>query len=525
MVKVLISDKMSPRAEEIFKARGIEVDFKPGMTPEELKLIVNDYQGLAMRSSTNITEDILSVAPNLKVIGRAGIGVDNIDIAAATNAGTIVMNTPFGNAITTAEHTVAMMFALARQIPQASASTHGGKWEKSKFMGQELFSKTLGIIGCGNIGAIVASRALGIQMKVLAYDPYLTQERATEMGVQKAELEDIFENADFITLHTPLTDKTRGLIGSDNIAKMKKGVYIINCARGGLIDEDALKQALDAGHVAGAALDVYSVEPAKENVLFGHEKVVCTPHLGASTVEAQVNVAVQVAEQISDYLLTGAVTNAINMASISAEDAPQLQPYMSLAEQMGNFAGQITRNAITAIEIEYEGHVAEVNTKPLTAILLAGILSPMMEGVNIVSAPARAAERGIDIKTSNRAQSDAFQTLINIVITTEQGQHNVTGTLFGNNAPRIVNVDTVPIETELTEHMLFIRNLDQPGLIGQVGSILGDAGLNIAGFRLGQMPSGGKAIAIVSIDEKISDDLLTKIDGLSQVERVQAITF
>ena len=478
-----------------------------------------------MRSSTNITEDILSVAPNLKVIGRAGIGVDNIDIGAATNAGTIVMNTPFGNAITTAEHTIAMMFALARQIPQASASTHEGKWEKSKFMGQELFSKTLGIIGCGNIGAIVASRALGIQMKVLAYDPYLTQERATEMGVQKAELEDIFEKADFITLHTPLTDKTRGLIGADNIAKMKKGVYIINCARGGLIDEDALKQALDAGHVAGAALDVYSVEPAKENVLFGHDKVVCTPHLGASTVEAQVNVAVQVAEQISDYLLTGAVTNAINMASISAEDAPQLQPYMGLAEQMGNFAGQIARNAITAIEIEYEGHVADVNTKPLTAILLAGILSPMMEGVNIVSAPARAAERGIDIKTSKRAQSDAFQTLINIVITTEQGQHNVTGTLFGNNAPRIVNVDTVPIETELTEHMLFIRNLDQPGLIGQVGSILGDAGLNIAGFRLGQMPSGGKAIAIVSIDENISDDLLAKIDGLPQVERVQAITF
>lgn len=525
MPKVLISDKMSPKAEAIFKERGIDVDFKPGLSPDELKGIIGDYDGLAIRSATKVTPEILGAAKNLKVIGRAGIGVDNIDRNAATAKGVIVMNTPFGNAITTAEHAIAMMFAVARQIPQASISTHQGKWEKSKFMGTELYGKTLGVIGCGNIGSIVASRALGLQMKVLAFDPFLTDERAVELGVEKAELEDVLKRADFITLHTPLTDKTRGIIGKDALSSMKKGVYIINCARGGLIDEPALKDALDSDHVASAALDVYEVEPATENVLFGHEKVVCTPHLGASTSEAQENVAVQVAEQISDYLLTGAVTNALNMPSVSAEDAPKLKPYMRLAESLGSFLGQIARSAVKKVEITYEGHITELNTKPLKSLIIAGMLRPTLEGVNIVSAPLRAAERGIDITDSFKDTSDEFHTLIRVKVTTEKSVHNVDGTIFGTSEPRIVNIDTVPIESEVTEKMLFVRNLDEPGLIGGLGTILGNAGVNIASFRLGRIANERKAIALVSVDDAVNDNILKEIEALPQIDRVQLLNF
>ncbi len=525
MVKVLISDKMSPLAEQTFKARGVEVDYKPGLSPEEQIAIIGDYDGLAIRSSTTVTAELLAAAKNLKVIARAGIGVDNVDIPAATNAGVIVMNTPFGNSITTAEHAIAMMFAVARQIPLANTSTHEGKWEKSRFMGQELFGKTLGLIGCGNIGSIVASRALGLQMQVMVYDRYLTEERATEMGVKKVERDTLLAEADFISLHTPLTERTRNLLGPVNLAKTKKGVRIINCARGGLIDEAELKRLLDEGHVAGAALDVFETEPAKENVLFGHENVVCTPHLGASTVEAQENVALQAAEQISDFLLDGAVTNALNMPSISAEDAPKLKPYMALAEQVGSFGGQLARTGVKSLQIIYEGNVAKINTKPLTAIILAQFLAPSLEGVNLVNAGVRAEERNIDISTTTREKSDSFQTLVKLEIETESGQHNVAATLFGETGARIVCVDDVPVETEITPHMLFIRNADKPGLIGQVGSILGDAEINIAGFRLGRKPETDKAIAIVSIDEAINDNLLAKIDALPQVERVQPLDF
>tara|TARA_R110002096_G_scaffold5104_14_gene23904 strand:- start:49 stop:1257 length:1209 start_codon:yes stop_codon:yes gene_type:complete len=355
MVKVLISDKMSPRAAEIFRERGVEVDEKPGMTPEELKACIGEYDGLAVRSATKATAEIIEAATNLKVIGRAGIGVDNVDIPAATAAGICVMNTPFGNAITTAEHAIAMMFSLSRHIPAANASTQAGKWEKSKFMGVELYGKTLGVIGCGNIGSIVADRAVGLKMKVAAYDPFLSPERAQELGVEKLELDDLFARADYISLHTPITDSTRNIINAKNIAKMKPGVRIINCARGGLVVEEDLKAALESGHVAGAALDVFVVEPAKENILFGMENVVTTPHLGASTDEAQVNVAIQVAEQMSDYLLVGSVTNALNMPSVTAEEAPKLKPYMELASQLGSFAGQVTESGIKSVRIEYEG--------------------------------------------------------------------------------------------------------------------------------------------------------------------------
>ncbi len=524
MLKVLISDKMSPLAEEIFKARGLEVDYKPGMTPDELKACIGDYYGLAIRSDTKVRADVLDAAVNLKVIGRAGIGVDNVDIPAATAKGVVVMNTPFGNSITTAEHALAMMMALARDIPQASASTHAGKWEKSKFMGVELFGKTLGVVGCGNIGGYVAERALGLKMRVIAYDPYLTPERAHDLGVEKVELDELFARADFITLHTPLTDATRGIISEKSFGKMKKGVRIINCARGGLVDEAALKAALDDGRVAGAALDVFEVEPAKENVLFNHPKVICTPHLGASTKEAQVNVAVQVAEQISDFLLTGAVTNALNMPSVSAEDAPKLKPYMKLVEYLGSFAGQITRTGIKAVNISYEGSVAELNTKPLTAIALSGLLRPMLDAVNMVSAPAIAKERNIGLSETKREGSAEYQTLVKLTVTTETQTRSVSGTLFAGK-PRLVEVNGIPVEAEFGAHMLFFTNKDKPGLIGKLGTSLGLAGVNIATFHLGRNAAGEDAVALVQIDGALKPDVLESLRAVPNVVRVESLSF
>lgn len=523
--KVLISDKMSKQAEEIFKSRGVDVTVKTDLKPEELRDMIKDFDGLAVRSSTKVTADILKSAANLKVIGRAGIGVDNVDVPAATQTGVVVMNTPFGNSITTAEHTIAMMMALARQIPSANASTHAGKWEKSKYMGQELFGKTLGVIGCGNIGAIVADRAIGLKMKVIAFDPFLSAERAVEIGVEKVELEDLLKRADFITLHTPMTENTKGIINAAAIAKMKKGVRLINCARGGLIVEADLKAALDSGHVAGAALDVFEEEPAKTNALFGHENVVCTPHLGASTVEAQENVALQVAEQMADFLLQGAVANAVNMPSVSAEDAPKLKPYMKLAEQLGSFAGQLVKDAPKEIKIEFEGHVATLNVKPLVALVLAGFLKPSMDGVNVVSAPAKAKELGIAISETKREKASNYQTQIRVVVVTDKGENYVSGTVFGGEHPRIVDIDGVPTECPVGKNMLFVVNHDKPGLIGAVGSLLGNANINISDFNLGRIPGKNKAIALVSVDDVIPEAIIAKISQLAQVEQVKVLKF
>jgi len=525
MPKVLISDKMDKNAVDIFQNNGIEVDVKPGMNPEELAAVIGDYDGLAVRSSTTATAAIISAAKNMKVIGRAGIGVDNIDVSAATNAGIVVMNTPFGNSITTAEHAIAMMFAVARQIPQANVSTHAGKWEKSGFMGVELYGKTLGVIGCGNIGGIVASRGLGLQMNVIAFDPFLSDERAGELGVEKVELDDLLQRSDFITLHVPKNDKTAGLINKDTIAQMKKGVRIINCARGGIIVEADLKEALDSGHVAGAALDVFEKEPAKENTLFGHPAVVCTPHLGAATTEAQVNVAIQVAEQMSAYLLHGAVSNALNMPSISAEDAPKLQPYMNLAEQLGSFAGQITGHAIKKIEIAYQGDVTRLNLKPLTAMALASLLKPLLDNVNMVNAPQVAKTRGITVTESRTEDCPDFHAAIIVTVTTEKGARSVTGTLFAGREPRIVNIEGVPVEAALAGHMLYLRNDDTPGLIGGVGTILGAAEQNIADFRLGRMVSEGSAVALISLDGPVSDDVMKKLEALPQIRKIRQLSF
>jgi D-3-phosphoglycerate dehydrogenase len=524
MPKVLISDELSPRAVEIFRERGIDVDMKTGLRPDELKAIIGDYDGLAIRSATKVTKEILEAAHALKVVGRAGIGVDNVDIPAATGRGVVVMNTPFGNSITTAEHAIALMFALARDIPQANASTHAGKWEKSRFMGVELTGKTLGVIGCGNIGSIVANRALGLKMHVVAFDPFLTPERARDLGVEKAELNDLLARADFITLHTPLTDQTRNIINAEALAKTKPGIRIINCARGGLVDEAALKAAIESGHVAGAGLDVFMVEPAKENALFALEQVICTPHLGASTAEAQENVALQVAEQMADFLLQGAVVNAINMPSLSAEDAPKLKPYLRLAEQLGGFAGQITEGGLKSITIEYEGHVAGLNLRPLTAVVLKGLLSTQLETVNMVNAPVIARQRDIAVVESRREQSSDYQTAIRVTVEGEAEKRSVTGTLFGEK-PRIVAIDGVQTEAELTPHMLLIENQDKPGFIGSLGRTLGDAHINIAGFSNGRTAPGARALCLVSVDQRIDDALRRRIGSLPNVVCVRDLSF
>ena len=525
MAKVLISDKLSPLAAKLFADRGIEADVQPGLEPDELKDRIGAYEGLAVRSATKVDARVLEAARNLKVIGRAGIGVDNIDIGAATARGVVVMNTPFGNSITTAEHAIAMLLAVARQIPQASASTHQGKWEKSRFMGVEVMGKTLGVIGCGNVGSIVADRALGLKMKVIAYDPYLSAEHSRDICVEKVELEALFRRADFISLHTPLTDATRSIIDAGAIARMKKGVRIINCARGGLVVEADVKDALDSGQVAAAAFDVFAEEPATDNPLFGMEQVVATPHLGAATSEAQEKVAVQVAEQMADFLLTGAVVNAVNVPSVSVEEAVKLGPYMVLAEQIGSFAGQATETAIEAVTVKYEGHAAELNTNALTAVVLQGLLSPLLDSVNIVSAPAIAKERNIDITQVKHERGGDYQTLIELTVTTETQTRSLAGTLFNGTDPRLVEIKGIPIDARLGPHMLFITNQDKPGLIGNLGTTLGDAGINIATFNLGRSEPGGDAIALIQVDLMPDHALLDKIQALPHVDRVKAMSF
>ncbi len=525
MPKVLISDDLSPRAVDIFRERGIEADVKTGLGEDELIAIIGDYDGLAVRSATKATEKVLEAATNLKVIGRAGIGVDNIDVNAATQRGIVVMNTPFGNSVTTAEHAIAMMMSLARELPAANASTQAGKWEKKRFMGVEVTGKTLGLIGAGNIGSIVASRAQGLKMRVIAYDPYLSPDRAADLGIEKVDLDELYARADFITLHVPLTDTTRNLIDKDAFAKMRKGVRIVNCARGGIIVEEDLLAALESGQVAGAALDVFAVEPAKDNVLFGHDNVICTPHLGAATTEAQEKVALQVAEQMSDYLLTGAVTNALNMPSVTGEEAPKLRPYMALAELLGSFAGQLTETGLKGVTVEFEGHVATLNTRPIMAAALTGLLRPLLEFVNMVSAPVIAKERDIRCTEIKRDEPSDYETLIRLTVETERMTRSVAGTLFGGSRPRIVEVKGIPVEAEIGPHMLYLTNRDKPGVIGDLGRTLGEAKVNIATFHLGRAGEGGDAIALLQVDRAVDKVLLDKLSSLPNVLQAKALEF
>ena len=526
--RVLISDALSPAAIAIFKERGVEVDFQPNLGKDKDKLaeIIGQYDGLAIRSATKVTDKILANATNLKVVGRAGIGVDNVDIPAATAKGVIVMNTPFGNSITTAEHAVAMMFAIAREIPAADASTQAGKWEKNRFMGVEITGKVLGIIGCGNIGSIVADRAIGLRMRVIAFDPFLTPERAIDLGVEKVELDDLLARADFITLHTPMTAQTKNILSAENLAKTKKGVRIINCARGGLVDEVALRAGLDSGHIGGAAFDVFITEPATENPLFGHPNVICTPHLGASTNEAQENVALQVAEQMSDYLTRGAISNAINFPSITAEEAPKLKPFIALAEKLGSFAGQLTDTGIKEVRITYEGEVASLKIKALTAAAIAGVLRPQLQDVNVVSAPIVAKDRGIAIEEIIRSDDDSdFESLITLTIVTDEQERSISGTVFHDGKARIVAIKGIKVDAEFGPAMIYVTNEDKPGFIGRFAGLLGEAGVNIATFALGRDGKGGSAIAPVEVDGEVPAGVLSAIQALPGVKQAKALKF
>lgn len=527
MVRVLVSDKLSKTAVQIFRDRGVEVDYQPDLGKDKEKLLqaIGDYEGLAIRSATKVTEKLIGAAGKLRVIGRAGIGVDNVDVPAATARGIIVMNTPFGNSITTAEHAIALMFAVARQLPAADASTQAGKWEKNRFMGVEITGKTLGIIGCGNIGSIVAERAIGLRMKVIAFDPFLSEKRAIDLGVEKVELPELFRRADFITLHTPLTDLTRNIIDGAAITAMKDGVRIINCARGGLVVEEDLAAAIKAGKVAGAGVDVFATEPAEASPLFGLANVVCTPHLGASTTEAQENVAIQVAEQMADYLVKGAVANALNMPSISAEEAPRLTPFVRLAEQLGSFAGQLTETGLKAIRLEYSGEVAEMNTRALTAAALAGVLRPLLQTVNMVSAPIFARDRGIAVEEVRREQEGAYGSYVRLTVKTERQERSVAGTVFSNGRPRLIQIKGINMEAELGPHMLYITNKDKPGFIGRLGTLLGSEEVNIATFNLGRSAPGEDAIALIEVDGPITDPVIAKVGKLEGVVQAKRLSF
>jgi D-3-phosphoglycerate dehydrogenase / 2-oxoglutarate reductase len=525
---VLVSDALSEAAVAILTQRGIDVDYRPdlGKDKEAMADIIGAYDGLAIRSATKVTAKLIGQAANLKVVGRAGIGVDNVDVAAATARGIIVMNTPLGNAVTTAEHAISMLLALARQIPAADASTRAGKWEKSRFLGVEVSGKTLGVVGCGNIGSIVADRAHGLKMRVIAYDPFLSAERAVEIGVEKVELDELLRRADFISLHTPLTDKTRNIIGAAAIGRMRPGVRIINCARGGLVDEVALAEALKTGHVAGAALDVFETEPATDSPLFHLDNVVLTPHLGASTSEAQEKVAVQIAEQMADYLTTGAVTNALNMPSITAEEAPRLRPFVTLVERLGSFAGQLTDAPVTAVTIEYAGEVGEMNTRALTSALLAGLLRPMLgSGINMVSAPVAARERGMKVDEVRQTARGVYDSYVRLTVKTAEMERSVAGTVFSDGKPRIIQIKGINMEAEFGPHMLYVTNEDKPGFIGALGTLMGDAGINIATFHLGRDAPGGSAIALIEVDGQVPTRVLNKLQALPQVRQARALVF
>lgn len=525
--KVLVSDSLSESALRIFRDRGVEVAFEPALGKDADRLLsaIGDCDGLAIRSATKVDARLLEAAVGLRVVGRAGIGVDNIDIPAASRRGVIVMNAPFGNSITTAEHAIAMMMAAARQIPEANASTHAGKWEKSRFMGVELTGKTLGVIGAGNIGSIVIDRALGLKMKVVAYDPFLSDERAGKLGAEKVELDELLRRSDFVTLHVPLTDKTRNILSADAIAKVRKGVRIVNCARGGLVDEGALAEALQSGHVAAAALDVFAVEPAEENPLFGLPNVVCTPHLGASTAEAQEKVAMQIAEQMSDYLLDGAVRNALNMPSLAAEEARTMGPWIRLAGLLGSFAGQMADGPVEAINLLYDGNAAEMNVAALNAAAVAGALAATNPETNMVSAPVVARERGIGLATTTQAKSGVYEGYVKLTVVTGGRERSIAGTVFSDGKPRFIQIEGINVDAEIGRHMLYVANRDVPGTIGVLGGIMGSRGMNIANFTLGRSGPGKDAIALLYLDEKPGPDVVAALDETGAFKQVRPLEF
>ena len=519
-MKILVTDSLAPEGLEVFqKAEGFEVDVKIGLKPDELKKVCGDYDGWVIRSGTKITAELIEAAKNLKVIGRAGVGYENIDADAATKRGIVVMNTPGGNNVTTGEHTVALMMALARHIPQAVASLKGGKWDRNKFVGVELCNKTIGVIGLGNVGRIVAERAAGLRMKVIGFDPFIAAENIARMGVEPGSLDDIFTKADFITVHVPLTPDTQGLINQEAFAKMKNGVRIINCARGGIVDEQDLAAAIKAGKVAGAALDVYVDEPPPpDHPLLKLDQVITTPHLGASTDEAQLNVAIAVAEQIVDFLARGVVRYAVNVPSVSPELLAVLRPYLTLAEKLGSLHTQLGDALPKEVQVEYRGDVTQYNVAPLTIAVLKGLLSPVMESaVNYVNAPMMAKERGIKIIESKGEEIGDFTS--SITVTAKNGKENleVEGAIFGAKHPRIVRVNSFYLEAVPEGYILVLQNKDVPGVVGAVGTILGNNGLNIAGMELGRSQKGGNAISFTHVDEAVTKQALDELRALPQI--------
>jgi len=514
-MKILISDKLAQEGVDILKStEGFEVDCKFGISPEDLKKAIKDYHALIIRSGTKVTADVIEAADNLKVIGRAGVGLDNVDLPAATKKGIVAMNTPAGNTTATAEHTFSLILSLARNIPQAVASMKEKKWERSKFSGVELYGKKLGIIGLGRIGSTVAKMAKGFNMDVIAHDPYLSMEVASQAGVRVVELEELFKTADFITIHIPKSAETKDLISDEQFALMKKTVRIINCARGGIINEDALARALEQKKIAGCALDVYSQEPPSFDMpVFNFDNCVTTPHLGASTSEAQVNVAIEIAENVRNALLGRGILNAANFPSITSEAFKVLEPYIDLAERMGKFSGQLVNGRISEVTVTYNGVVTKQKVAPATMAFVGGLLTPILgeDAVNAVNSLDIAKERGINVKEIQSTKEAEFVNLISAEIVTDQETFTVWGTLSGNNQPRIVKVNKVYVETTPNGYMLFINNNDKTGIVGAVGTILAQDKVNIAGITLGRESSGGLAVSVVNVDSEVAEETVKKI--------------
>jgi D-3-phosphoglycerate dehydrogenase len=517
--KVLVSDDLSDRGIEVFqKTEGIEVDVQTSLSYEEFKAVIKDYHGLAIRSATKVTADIIDASENLEVIGRAGIGLDNVDIEAATKKGIVVMNTPEGNAITTAEHTIAMMMALVRNIPQANASLKSGKWEKKKFMGNEVFNKTLGVIGIGRVGRIVADRAKGLKMNVIAYDPFISPETVSKLGIETVDFDELLSKADIITIHAPKTPETLNFIDAKAFKRMRDGVIIINCARGGIVNEKDLLEAIRSEKVAGAALDVFEKEPPGQTPLFELEQVICTPHLGASTEEAQVNVALTVAEQITDFLLHGTIRNAVNVSSVSAEILSSISPYIKLAEKLGLLIGQLISGALREVSVEYSGEVTQNGVAPITVAMLKGILSPILSGnINYVNAPVLARERGIKVMESISQDQENYTNLITIRAKHGREETSVAGALFGKHNPRILRLDNFLIEAVPEGHILLLYNYDKPGVIGNIGTTLWKNNINIGMMQFGRDQEGGIAVSLLHLDHPIPKEVLNQIMELPNI--------
>ncbi len=524
MSKVLVSDKLAPQGLEILETATANADFafdaRPGMSGDELLAAIPEYDGLIMRSGTTVTSEVVGAATKLRAIGRAGIGVDNIDVAAATRRGIVVMNTPGGNNVTTAEHAISMMLSLARSIPQATASMRAGKWEKSRFTGSEICGKVLGVVGLGNIGRLVAERARGVKMKVVAYDPFISEEKAAELGVELMPLDDLLERADFVSLHLPLTADTRNLIAADQLQRMKKGSRLINCARGGIVEEDDLAAALRDGHLAGAALDVFAEEPpAADHPLLTLDNVICTPHLGAATTEAQVNVAVAVAEQMVDYLVRDITRNAVNVPSVSAEQVELLRPYLALGEKLGSLQAQLLEQAPTEIAVEYGGEVATGDVQPVTVAVVRGLLDRVLEAstVNYVNARELARERGIRVTESKTSYTSGYVNQIKVVVRTADHTSEVAGAVFGREVVRLVKINHFHLEAIPEGHILMLHNHDVPGVVGAVGTLLGEAEVNIAGLELGREAVGGMALSLVHVDDVVPAPVLERLRARPEI--------